>query len=386
MEAPLKLSDTSKINLGRVLLTDYWSALLFSAIFLGFLVGPGVILVWLIAIPLLIQRVSLIKRTIEQGKRAPGTITQKRYRRGEWYIHYGFEAEGQPHEVQNAIIGFKPPVNQGDVVEVAYDPAKPKTAFLPVLYTQKGLPTWGKVLFGVLGAALMVVIGAFVIFMFVLYANRNTLEATSTPAPAAAAPSPAAATALPLSVILPYEDDFSDPTSGWRVLEAENTETGYTDGAYAIRLLNDKLYAVGLYRPHSFKDTVTTVTGTLFEGAPEQSQMGLVCRSDAEANSFYSFIVTPDGYYSISKTVDGDSTILSSGGEFATTDAIDQESESQKIAAHCVGDTLTLHINDTLIDEITDTTLEEGFVGVRGGSYDAPEVEIRFDDLTITEP
>lgn len=120
-------------KIGRILFKDYLSflLLLFSIASLVFIISIPLLVVWL---PLLIWRISLIKKTIEKGEMVQGVLASKRFARGEWIIWYVFKVGAQVYKVRNAVVAFKLPLHEQDVVKVAYDPQKPQRAFLTILY------------------------------------------------------------------------------------------------------------------------------------------------------------------------------------------------------------------------------------------------------------
>lgn len=357
--------ESRTVHPGKIALTDYLSLILSLLSLMGVLLGPFVLLLWLGTIPLLVWRVGRIKRTLETGTTVEGVIIEKRFLRGEWRVRYAFPVQGQAVEVGNYVVGFRLPFNRGDRVAVAYDPSQPTTAFLPDVYRQGGLPGWlGWALVGIIGSAALCV---------TLVGIGGILASRATP--------PAER-----GVTLPYTDDFSDPASGWRSFETADTATGYESGEYVVRASQPRVYTVGLYATQPFSDTILSVQARVAEGGAEQVQGGLVCRSDRETRTFYSFLLTPAGEYAIVKTVDGIPTTLTGGGQLARTDAVGNPDVPQELSAHCVGDTLTFYVNGQQVDEAKDSEIAAGFVGVRGGTFEAPAAEIHYDDFTIAAP
>lgn len=122
-----------KAKTSKILFRDYLSfiLLLLSIISAVVVVGIPLLIIWL---PLLIRRVNLIKRVIEKGEVIQGVLASKRFSRGEWIIWYVFKVGEQVYKVRNVIVAFKLPVQEKDVISVAYDPHRPEKAFLPAIY------------------------------------------------------------------------------------------------------------------------------------------------------------------------------------------------------------------------------------------------------------
>ena len=68
------------------------------------------------------------------------------------------------------------------------------------------------------------------------------------------------------------------------------------------------------------------------------------------------------------------------------TDAIQQGAATNHLRADCVGETLTLYVNDAAVAEAQDTDFASGDVALMAGSYDDPGVEILFDDFVVKQP
>lgn len=124
-----------KAKTSKILFKDYLSFVLFllSVVSTVVVVGIPLLIIWL---PLLIKRVRLIKRVIEQGEVTQGILADKHFSRGEWILWYVFQVGGQTYQVRNFVVAFRLPFKEKDVVSVAYDPQKPQKAFLTALYTE----------------------------------------------------------------------------------------------------------------------------------------------------------------------------------------------------------------------------------------------------------
>ena len=127
------MTTSLKVKIGKILIKDYLSflLLLFSVASLVFIVSIPLLVILL---PLLIWRVSSIKKTIEKGETVQGILASKRYTRGEWILWYVFKIGEQVYKVRNVVVAFKLPLGEKDAVLVTYDPQKPQRAFLAALY------------------------------------------------------------------------------------------------------------------------------------------------------------------------------------------------------------------------------------------------------------
>jgi hypothetical protein len=124
---------------------------------------------------------------------------------------------------------------------------------------------------------------------------------------------------------------------------------------------------------------VTTV------GGPDNNVAGLIFRYNEDTNEFYNFSIGADGYYVLTR--DGyDYTDPIFLVEWNTSSAITQGKNTNHLKLEVVGDTFKYYVNDTLIGEVSDSSLEAGQVGVIVGTFDGGEVHISFDNLKVSQP
>ena len=121
------------VKISKILFKDYLSFMLLLACIAStiFIVSIPLLLLF---VPLLIMRVSRIKKTIEQGETVTGIIASKRFSQGEWIVWYAFKVNDTIYKVRNVVVAFKLPFNIQDSVEITYKDDDPDTAFLPILY------------------------------------------------------------------------------------------------------------------------------------------------------------------------------------------------------------------------------------------------------------
>ncbi len=179
-----------------------------------------------------------------------------------------------------------------------------------------------------------------------------------------------------------YEEDFSNPSGDW----AEDRTDGITDfdqDGYRIKVDLDSYYywsGPGL----DFENVIVTVETTKL-GGPDDNEFGVICRY-VDANNFYFFTISSDGYYGITKIVNDD-MVLVGMDSMLFSDVINQGDRSKNtLRADCDGTTLRLHVNGTLLVEATDSDLTSGDVGLIAGTFDTPGTDIRFDNMTVADP
>ncbi len=176
-----------------------------------------------------------------------------------------------------------------------------------------------------------------------------------------------------------FEDDFSDPESGWDRVVDSSSITDYQDGQYRI-LAGLTGYEFLATPGMDIIDVFIEVEATRI-GGPENSGFGVVCRYTNPLN-FIAFLITGEGNYAIYKVLEGEQTTLAGG----TDGAIKLGEQSNLIRAECVGNVYTLIVNGTHINQAIDFGFVNGDVGLIARTFDAPGADILFDDFTVLEP
>lgn len=220
----------------------------------------------------------------------------------------------------------------------------------------------------------------------------SAVESMSAPKPPAlkavppAASAPASKPSTNRQVL--YQDDFSNPKSGWDVGKREGGITlGYEAGAYQIYLPEDDSTWVS-YSEQEFGDFELEVEIAKIKG-PKDGECAVQCRVSDYGG--YGFWITSEGYYGIYKIyfaqtedtddeyvplADGDTTALHTGTAF------------NQLRAVCAGNTLTMFLNGEKVLEALDDEFESGVIGlvVTTGESARGGLDIRFKNLIAHEP
>ncbi len=70
----------------------------------------------------------------------------------------------------------------------------------------------------------------------------------------------------------------------------------------------------------------------------------------------------------------------------AENDAIIKGGATNQIRFDCIGNTLTLYVNGTQVDQQTDPEYTEGNVGLVAGTFDDAGTDILFDNFFVYRP
>ena len=185
---------------------------------------------------------------------------------------------------------------------------------------------------------------------------------------------------LPEGVL--FQDDFSDPSSGWDRVDVSEGITDYVDGIYRIFVNTDNT-DVWANPGLDFTDTIIEVEATKV-GGPDDNDFGVICRYEDNEN-FYFFIISSDGFYAVGRVIDGVQELLGES-EMLPGEAIKTGDVRNKIQVDCVGSQLTLSVNGEQLTTVEDTTFTSGDVGLVAGTFDELGTDIHFDNFIVREP
>jgi hypothetical protein len=181
-----------------------------------------------------------------------------------------------------------------------------------------------------------------------------------------------------------FQDDFSDPSSGWDRVSDEDGITDYDDGSYRILVntTNTDIWS-NPDLDFDFTDTSIFVDATA-SGGDEDNDFGVICRYQDDEN-FYFFVISSDGYYGIGKVSDNVQQLVGMES-MPPNEAIRQGQLTNQLQADCIGSTLRFYVNGILLAETQDTDFTSGNVGLMAGSFANPGTDIHFDNFVVKKP
>ncbi len=179
-----------------------------------------------------------------------------------------------------------------------------------------------------------------------------------------------------------FMDDFSDHDNGWKVLVSPQGIVHY-DGDSLRILVNEANMDYWTTPGLSLEDTILDVDASYISG-PTNNLFGLICRMK-DAKNYYSFLISSDGYYGISKVEDGERTLLGSS-IMQTTKLIAPGVTTNHIRVDCVGNNLSLFINWNQVLTVIDETYKSGDAGIVAATMDEAGTDIRFDNFIVIVP
>ena len=216
---------------------------------------------------------------------------------------------------------------------------------------------------------------------------------TLPPAPAAteAETSPTEASVAPIATSQPatdpnvlYEDDFTNPSTGWTQDQFDNYFVGYHEPEYYhIEVTSPNYKAPMIVEPERRIIDDATIELQVFANsgktAPEGDfRYGLVFRRSGD--QYYAFTISQRSkkWYFLKSSSTG-LEVLKEG----TDGSIHDLDVDDVLRVDAQGPSFFFHINDHLIDEVNDSAYASGEVGFYVESFDSPSTHIHFNTLTI---
>jgi hypothetical protein len=183
-----------------------------------------------------------------------------------------------------------------------------------------------------------------------------------------------------------FQDDFSDPNSGWEVGDYDGGSVGYETGYYFVIGTGTGVNMYGAARK-SFSDVIISVDATVAYGpSNDNNGYGIVCRKnpDPTSDNGYYLRISGDGYYNITKADENGFTDLVAWTE---SSAVRQGTKTNKIVASCIGNTLKLEVNGEVVAQATDSTYSSGDIALMAVVYeDGSTTKVQFDNLVVRKP
>lgn len=173
-----------------------------------------------------------------------------------------------------------------------------------------------------------------------------------------------------------------DNIKAWEFYEdaEENIRLEVLDGVYQVQA-GDIGYIWGL-NDQEHSNVVMEVSANQLS-AFEDNAYGVMCRADTSNNGDgYYFLISGDGYYSIAK---GEGDDVNSIVDWTSSSAINKGTGKNTIRAVCIGDYLSLYVNDKFMADARDGTFASGYAGFVANANTGGDVTVSFDDLTIWE-
>jgi hypothetical protein len=182
-----------------------------------------------------------------------------------------------------------------------------------------------------------------------------------------------------------YEDDFTNPTTGWTERKFDNYFIGYHEPEYYHVEIDSPNYKTTVFEPakQSFNDftvELDVLTAAAKTAAEGDFRYGLAFRRAGD--QYYAFVISPrtQKWFVLKSSPSGLET-LAEGTEAGFHD-IDVD-DALRVDAQ--GADFLFHINDKRVGQVSDPDYTAGEIGFYVESFDSPNTHIHFDKFTIRD-
>jgi hypothetical protein len=179
-----------------------------------------------------------------------------------------------------------------------------------------------------------------------------------------------------------FQDDFSDPASGWTRSRSQSGVMDYDQGAYRMLVLAAE-YDLWSVPGQGFQDTRVEVDANRVDG-PVQNRFGIICGFQ-NARNFTFFIISSDGYYAIGAVRNGERRLIGQD-MMAYSPAIASGTGTNHLRLDCIGRTLTAYVNGQAVAATQGDQPVAGDVGLLVGTFATPGVDVAFHHFVVIRP
>lgn len=172
-----------------------------------------------------------------------------------------------------------------------------------------------------------------------------------------------------------FEDDFSNPNSGWTISNDNKGSRGYENGEYFIQV-DETMYWMWSDREIRYNNISIEADLRVANGVGD-ADFGFIC--GANDNGHYGLEISEDGYFTIWKQFNNNTTKLI---DWTYSNLISANSPMH-LAAICGTDGLYLTINEILLGSVVDRDYQPGDVGMIAGTFNTGGFKVVFDNLII---
>jgi hypothetical protein len=185
----------------------------------------------------------------------------------------------------------------------------------------------------------------------------------------------------PVLTPLPFTEDFSSSTNGWKTASDDAMTIGLQDGALHFMIEDLDTIAWSTPTDKRFGDFVLDVDATQVDG-PSDNTYGVIFRYQDDRN-FYRLDISGDGYFAVFKRTDGAWTKVQ---DYLETPSVKQGNATNHLQVTAQGNQFTLNVNGQTVKTFDDNDFSTGNVGVTAGTlFDNAGVHIAFDNFNVSE-
>ncbi|MGB7875217.1 MAG: SH3 domain-containing protein [Anaerolineales bacterium] len=184
-----------------------------------------------------------------------------------------------------------------------------------------------------------------------------------------------------------FEDDFTDPSSGWPQENYDNYFIGYHEPDYyhvQVQSPNDKTLVPVPGKPVFEDATIEVKVFTDLDNTAEDGDYlyGVVLRRSGD--QYYAFTISPytQKWYVLKSSINT-LEVLREGSDDSIQGMSLETQDTLRVDAK--GSSLFFHINDRLVDQFSDTSYASGEVAFFVQTFDRARIHAHFNSISIRE-
>lgn len=185
---------------------------------------------------------------------------------------------------------------------------------------------------------------------------------------------------IPPDANIRYQEDFTNPSSGWLQGTIDDFLFSYLDQEYyQIQILGpNNEYPVYVPNKMEYTDVNIDLVAHLPAGSKGDIRYGVVFRRSGDL--YYAFTLSPPTkkWYFLKGSSNGLETLKE-----GTEENIQGLEAMDALRVMAAGPTFSLHINGRIVDQVTDSDYISGEIGLFAQTGDSPEALVYFDSITI---
>jgi hypothetical protein len=182
-----------------------------------------------------------------------------------------------------------------------------------------------------------------------------------------------------------YHDDFTDPASGWPEAKFDNYFVGYHEPEFYHVEVSSPNYKTMVFEPEKKSFGDVTIEVKAFTASSKTAGTGDYCFGVVfrrSGDQYYAFAISQrTKKWYVLKSTPNKLAVLAEGTDAAIHDA----DVGDLLRVDAQGSHFSFSINDQLVTQATDVDYGSGEVGFYVQSFDAANVHIHFDELTISD-
>lgn len=186
------------------------------------------------------------------------------------------------------------------------------------------------------------------------------------------------------SDILFHDEFVPGATGNWLLEEDVAGRTTIVDEQLSIQVDTVNMLQFASLRDPILSDFVLDVEARLVAGDPAGT-IGVLARMQ-DNTQFYRFAITGTGLYLVERrNVDGSWTRYQE--DWAMSPAIQTGLNAvNRLRIMAQGATMRFYVNETLLQEVTDSQYTAGMMALEAGTYGQPGMQVVFDNLVVKRP